>query len=278
MSTDSSPHNKILRALLRSLVRFCAKHAFKIQEVFDCLREEFLRHSQTLLEEAGEKITQSRLSIMTGISRREVEKALQGKLPAQSPPSTLARVISRWRDDPRFCTSAGVPKNLTIDPERGEFRKLVASVSKDIGPATLLFELERLRFVEKIEQGKKEATVKLLVDNYIPRGAAKVDEISEILSQDQSDLLNTVQYNIFEGQTKPQHHLRTTYDKIRPEGVDHLRAWFLREGHALHLRAREEISKFDQDVNPKSDFKGPTVKVGFSSFATLEKSKDEDKK
>jgi hypothetical protein len=260
MSTES-PTRPLLRAILRPAARFCARHALKVQDVIDCFKAEFLAVAEDELKKQNAKVTRSRLSVLTGIQRREIDRLLQGAPAKREQSNLIFRIINQWRMDPRFATKNGEPKVLSLTPESGDFPKLVASVSSDIGPATVLFEMERLSFIEHTPRG-----VRLLVENFIPRGAEKVEEGADILSADLGDLAETVSGNILDEVKPPLHHLRTEYDKIRPDGLAHLQSWFLREGHAFHLRARAELAKFDQDVNPDPNFSGNTARVSFSSF------------
>jgi hypothetical protein len=260
----------LLRALLRPAARFCARHALKVQDVIDCFKAEFLSVAEEELQKQNAKVTRSRLSVITGLQRRDIDRLLQGTPPKREQSNLIFRIINQWRMDRRFSTKPGVPKVLSLTSETGDFAKLVASVSSDIGPATVLFEMIRMKFVEQTPRG-----VRLLVENFIPRGAQKIDEGADILSADLSDLTDTVEANVFEETNPPRHHLRTEYDKIRPEGVEYLQSWFLREGHAFHLRARAELAKFDQDVNPDPSFKGETARVSFSSFNAIHSPKSE---
>jgi len=269
MSAES-PIQPLLRALLRPAARFCARHALKVQDVIDCLKTEFLAVAEEELRKQNAKVTRSRLSVITGLQRRDIDRLIQGTPPKREQSNLIFRIINQWRMDRRFSSKPGAPKILSLTPETGEFAKLVASVSSDIGPATVLFEMVRLNFVEQTPRG-----LRLLVENFIPRGAEKVDEGADILSSDLGDLTDTVQANILEETNPPLHHLRTEYDKIRPDGVAHLQSWFLREGHAFHLRARAELAKYDQDVNPDPGFKGETARVSFSSFNTIHSPKSE---
>jgi hypothetical protein len=235
-----------------------------VQDVVDCFKAEFLAVAEEELLQQKAKVTRSRLSVLTGLQRREIDRLLQGAPTKREQTNFIFRIINQWRMDRRFSSKPGVPKILSTTPEIGEFPKLVASVSSDIGPATVLFEMERLNFIEHTPRG-----VKLLVENFIPRGAEKVEEGADILAADLGDLTQTVSRNILGEANPPLHHLRTEYDKIRPEGISHLQSWFLREGHAFHLRAREELAKYDQDVNPDPNFKGQTARVSFSSFNNI---------
>lgn len=268
--TAESPIRPLLRALLRPAAKFCARHALKVQDVIDCMKAEFLAVAEEELKKRNAKVTRSRLSVITGLQRRDIDRLLQGTPPKRDQANLIFRVINQWRMDRRFSTKPGVPRILSLTPESGDFAKLVASISSDIGPATVLFEMARLRFVEQTPRG-----LRLMVENFIPQGAEKIDEGADILSADLEDLTDTVEANILEDRNPPLHHLRTEYDKIRPEGVRHLQSWFLREGHSFHLRARAELAKFDQDVNPDPGFTGETARVSFSSFNTIHPPKGE---
>lgn len=58
---------------------------------------------------------------------------------------------------------------------------------------------------------------------------------------------------------------------MREDAIPALKKWFLREGHALHLRAREEIAKYDLDVNPDAKYKGSLVHVRMGSYSFISK-------
>jgi len=263
--TAESPIRHLLRALLRPVAALCARHALKVQEVVDVFKSEFVAHAERELRSRDAKVTLSRLSVLTGLQRREIDRIQRG-LPAKRDPANLIfRIMNRWRGDRRFSTRAGEPKVLSLTPETGEFARLISAVSTDVGPAAVLFEMERLRFVERTPRG-----VRLLVENFIPRGEDRLDEGTDILAADIEGLGETVYKNLVTTPEAPHHHLRTEYDAIRAEGASHLRNWFLKEGHDLHLRARAEIARFDQEVNPKAGYDGPVVRVSFSSFNSIE--------
>lgn len=259
------PIEILLRALLKPVVAYCAKHSLKFQDVGDYLKVEFLEHAKRELSQKGAKITNSRLSMLTGLQRKDIDRLQSGDGNPRESSNIIFRVIGLWRDDAKYLTSAGTPKILSLDPESGEFQKLISQISSDVGPAAVLFELERLKYVERSPRG-----LKLLVDNFIPRGDIRVDEGADILAEDANDLSKVACDNILHPEKPAQHHLRTEYDKIRSDALSHLRTWFLKEGHAFHLRARAELSKYDQDVNPNPKFKGPTTRVSFSSFSNGE--------
>ena len=107
----------------------------------------------------------------------------------------------------------------------------------------------------------------LVADNYIPKGDPNA--MFTVLARDMEDLCVSVEENTIQGMDPPNLHLRTEYDRIRPEGIPALKAWMLREGHDLHLRARAEMAKYDQDVNPDPNFKEQGARVSLTAFSLI---------
>lgn len=273
--TDRNTLLRCIRYALRPIVRFCLKHSLKIQDLVECIKIELMDAAHEEIARCDTKITQSRLSILTGLRRREVERLSIGHTKLAEPSNLIAKVLGRWQDERAYTTSKDEPRVLSFEGDDSQFHTLVRRVSSDLNPSTVLFELERVGAIERTRNG-----VRMTRANYIPAGNALAG--FEILSQDMGDLISTVEHNVLKPSDPPWHHLRTEYDKIRVSALESLRSWFLREGHSFHLRAREELAKHDQDVNPSSKHTGPTVRVSFTSFHAiadaLHKDKPEEKK
>ena len=173
------------------------------------------------------------------------------------------RVVGRWRTDHAFITKGKKPRVLSFGKEDSEFNDLVNRISKDLNPATVLFELERVRAVEKTTKG-----LKLKIESYVPKG--NVEDGFRILAQDSEDLIGSVEENVLEINEIPNLHARTEYDSIRPEHIPEIRRWLIREGHLLHQRARNFISQYDQDINPDPKFEGEGQKVVFGTFSKMD--------
>ncbi|GIL38024.1 hypothetical protein TMPK1_02610 [Rhodospirillales bacterium TMPK1] len=93
--------------------------------------------------EFGDKATQSRISVATGLHRKDVRRLLEAApAPDHAPKrvSMAARVMGVWlgRDD--TVDEAGVPKPLPFAAPAGEpsFALLVESVSRDVRPRAVL--------------------------------------------------------------------------------------------------------------------------------------------
>src|SRR5689334_14037827 len=96
------------------------------------------------------RINQSRVAVLTGLSRPEVRKLMRGPRTASSryQPRTM-RVIDGWISDSRYITRAGTPRALPMSGGRLSFAALVRKYAGDVPPHALLEELRRLELVKQ---------------------------------------------------------------------------------------------------------------------------------
>jgi len=100
----------------------------------------------------GKRVTDSRLSLLTGLQRRDIRslRAISEIADREEPGGGyLPRVLARWQGDAAFCDSSGQPSTLPriVASEEACFDSLVAAVSRDVHPRTILDELIRLGLV-----------------------------------------------------------------------------------------------------------------------------------
>ncbi|MGY5802061.1 DUF6502 family protein [Rhizobium hainanense] len=93
----------------------------------------------------GKKQTDSRISLITGIHRKDVSKLRVGDMPLPAPPppvSRTSRIIARWLADARYLDEEGTPRALPRIAENGaaSFETLVEDVTRDLRPRAVLDE------------------------------------------------------------------------------------------------------------------------------------------
>lgn len=255
-----------LRLVLRPAVALCLKHSFKLQDIVECLKLVFIDLAAEKLERSGEKVTDSRLHIMTGVHRPDIVRFRKEPPAFDQSKGLISKILGQWQNNKRFLLKSGKPAILSIGAD-SEFNNLVRSVNTDLNPATVLFELQRVGAVENVRGG-----VRLMVHNYVP----KSDAISgfKVYADDFMDLCRVVDKNVLEEIELPHHHLRTEFDSIRSESAEEIKSWFLKEGHAFHLKANQYLAQFDQDTNPLPHYNGQTTRAVFSSFALIEEEQE----
>lgn len=265
------PHKALLeclRLMLTPVVRFCLRRSLRIQDLLEGAKYVFLKEAAAEIARNGKKVNLSRLSATTGIHRRDVMRIYEREEIKEEPLGMISKVIGLWQQDPRFCSKPGKARVLTADPADGEFKALVSSVSNDLNHATVLFELERVGAVKRVRDG-----VKLVMRAYVPRG----DVIASygILARDSADLMVSVDQNATGDLSVPNLQAKTEFDRIAAASVPKVRAWLMREGSALHQKARNFLSKLDLDVNRKLDPDQPVVRVALGTFSVVDELKIE---
>lgn len=138
----------------------------------------------------GTRINISRLSVATGMTRKEVAALLRATLapdgvpqPRPTSEQRALRVIRGWRSDPLFTTPAGRPAALELRGGGHTFTALVRAYAGDVTPASVLKELERIRAVTRSRDGKLKLKSKSALvtksHNHINELARRIRDFAE---------------------------------------------------------------------------------------------------
>lgn len=257
---------RLLELVLGPVIRFLVRRGVVFQEFDQKARELFINAATTELRKSTSKINASRLSVVTGLQRREVVRYLNAPPKAVDQSISLpARVLNQWEQSREFTTKDGSPRVLRYEGEKNEFADLCGSVSKAINAGTLLFEFQRTGVAKITPHGiKLVRAVETHFDNS--------EKVHSMLGQDLDLLLQAADENISGRDAIPNHHTRTDYDNIYLDKMAEARAWILNEGRAFHKRVREYLSQLDQDVNPSADPQQPAggkISITSASLATF---------
>ena len=244
-------------------MRFCLRHSLKLQEIVEASKAALIDVAQEEMRRTKREASESRLSIMTGVHRPDVKRLVADPEHNAPTENSISRLIGFWQGDPRFCSTRGEPKVLSVDGKRSEFAELVEAVSSALNPYTVLFELERIGAVKRTRNG-----LKLVARAYIK--SDDLDQAFRFLSRDCEDMIVAVEENVMSRPVERNLHMQTEYDQVGISYVDQIRRWFLVEGSAFHARARAFLSKFDKDLNPKVNRFEPTVRVSVCSFSRVD--------
>ena len=250
----------IILALLRPLARYCIARGIRIQELEQEVKRAFVEAGQEAIKEVQGEVSVSKISVMTGIHRVEIGRLLSGEPRTGEKHDVLNRIIGLWSNNPKYLNSSGMPRPLTFQGHGSEFADLVASISKEVSPYPILFELERIGAIRYNEE-----IVELQVQEYTPQG--DIEHGAKILSDDLNDLLHAVEVNLTGQDEIPSLHLRTSYDNINPAALETIRRWVLERGTAFQRDIRNYLSAFDRDINPEAPKSDERAKVTVSSFS-----------
>jgi hypothetical protein len=196
----------------------------------------------------GRKQSKSRVSIITGLSRKEVLRVRRLSSPddlgAVDMYNRAARVIGGWVRDPRFNPESVLPMELPFDGDAASFRELVKSYSGDAPARAVLDELLRVGTVERTPDGK----IRLLERSYIPK-AGEIEKIG-ILGVDTSDLIGTIDHNIHQSDD-PFFQRKVCYDNLPSEALPGFRNLAANRAQGLLEHLDRWLSERDRDFHPE---------------------------
>lgn len=265
---ENQPSLRLIRILLRPIVKLCVKSGISIQELIEAAKNELVLEGAEQLERSSGTISGSRISIATGVSRREVSRILQrGEL--TTPVSNLMRrTLGQWEGDSRFTDEEGNARPLTYEGKKSEFWQLAKAVSSDVHPYSLMEEMERFGYLEKGDTHvEMRVPIAFLTDS--------PERVTDLLAKDLQSLIDSVSENVARKHDTKNLHLRTEYDNVANEDLSQIRSWLFEEGVKFHKRAREFLSQFDLDLNPNASRTGG-AKVVLTAFSWTEREESKD--
>ena len=235
-----------IRIMLRPIVRFCLHRTMKVQDILECLKFALIDVAVEEISRLNEKVNVSKLSVATGLRRREVMRIYREGDHKSWAVGLSTKVIGAWQNDRRFLTKQGKPRVLSLSGQDSEFSRLVRSVSQDVPTASVLFDLERMGAARRTDRG-----VELCSDG-LP-GERDLAEACRMLGEDVAALMRTVEENVERHRKVPNLHLRTVFDNIARSDLSALRELILKEGSEFHARLAKLIGKHDLDIRPRKD-------------------------
>lgn len=148
-----------LEDLLSPLTRLLVLGGIGVDELNHAAKRAYLRAAIETLFRPGERITVSRLAVVTGMTRKEVSALLDDSrhnhsaVRSRSGKQRALRVLRGWMTDPRFRQPNGRPAELPYQGRHRTFARLVRLYGGDVTPRSVLRELERMNALEKLKSG-----------------------------------------------------------------------------------------------------------------------------
>jgi hypothetical protein len=246
--------------LLRPLVRLLLRSGVSYKTFSNLVKWLFVDVAMKEFDVAGRKHSISHVSVITGLTRKEVARVLRFARPqdAQSAEkyNRAARVIAGWRRDPDFRDKRGAVAAIEFKGEGATFSALVRRYSGDMPPRALLDELLRTGSVKMLKSGR----LKLVNRSYVPAS----DRLMKlhILGVDAGHLIATIEHNIRAGdagRADAFFQRKVKYDNIPNEAMPQVRVITAEACQHLLEKLDVWLSTKDRDVNPQAGGEGRNV-------------------
>ena len=242
---------RAVRHVLHPLVRLLLAQGLTYPWLSDMLKGIFVDVADRDFQLAGKRQTDSRVSLLTGVHRKDVRRLRDedGDRSSRMPPAVSlgSQLVARWVTTPRYLDEEGVPIPLArLASQGGElsFEALVATVSKDIRARAVLDEWMRLG-VALLDADDR---VILNSEAFVP--ARGFDEKVFYFGQNVHDHVSTAVDNVI-GVEPAQLERSVHYDTLTPQSVAELERLAGRLGmqalKSLNRRAAELAARDAED-------------------------------
>jgi hypothetical protein len=240
-----APFLKAVDRLAEPLVRALISLGVTFPLFTQLLKRVYIRVATKQAQTAGAPLTVSRISVMTGLQRKDIGQIKEQIARKQEPTATISlgsRLIGIWNGAKEFTDSSGRPLPLPrYSGPSPTFEDLVRSVSTDVRPRAVLDEWLRLGVVKIDEQDR----VHMRSDWFVPRQG--FEELSYFYGRNLADHIAASTYNLL-GEGEPRLERAVYYDKLTPDSVATLEEYARKVGgEALRQINREALRLADAD-------------------------------
>lgn len=216
LNAPSRPLLAAVKRLLRPLVRLLISKGIGLAAMTELLKDVYVSVAAREFAEDGRPPSDSRISVMTGVHRKDVKRLRP--LPVEEVPAPRsigygAQVLSRWLASPATTDANGMPLPLPRQSASGpSFDSLAQDVTKDVRPRALLDEWLRLGVARLDSEGR----VVLNQRAFTPQKG--LEEKSFYLGRNVADHIAAAAHNLLDS-GNPLLERSVHYSNLTPESV-----------------------------------------------------------
>ena len=242
---------RAVRAILRPLVRQLIAQGVTYPAFSHLAKEVYIDVGTRHFTLSFKKQTDSRVALVTGITRKEIGQIRRGQArrptDAMDLASTLAaRVVGRWLAGPPYAAADGAPRMLPYEraANAAGFVDLVGEIGGDIPPRAVLDELLRVGAAKLTPRG----AVRLTAPAYLP--AQDVEEKLGMLGTDAAELIEAIAHNIDQPSDEAFLQRKVFYDNIGAAALPEVRDKVRGLGGDFARAVNQLLGRYDRDRNP----------------------------
>jgi len=253
--------NQVLYAavarILRPLIHILIRNGISYGTFADLAKWLFVDVAKREFAIKARKQTISRVSVITGLNRKEVKRVSELATPDDQASSErynrAARVIAGWRRDKTYRNEKDQPADLPLSGDEATFQALVKKYSGDMPFRAVLDELIRVDAVAQTDDGR----VHLIARAYLPAG----DETMKIhiLGTDVAHLISSIRHNLMPDERGPFYQRKVMYDNLPDDVLAALRQLSAESAQKLLEKLDNWLSDHDRDTGRKTKGAGRNV-------------------
>lgn len=258
------------RYLLLPVVRFLLKHGVTWNEFGELSKEAYVKVAREDYGIEGRPTNNSRVAMLTGLSRREVSRVrdllLNGaERVAGLQGNQISRILTGWHVDPEFTNDGGRPKDLPPTGPSGSLDMLLKRYAGDLPHGAVRKEMQQRGLIEELDNGD----LRVLQRDFV---YSELDpEIVRQLGVALHDHAATLEHNLDPDRPAARRfEAIADNDRITPRAVNA----FLKLVESRGLEFLEAIDGWltEHEIEPRDDTNAATVRLGVGVYLIYDES------
>lgn len=249
------PHPALMQALhrlLRPLVRVLIAKDITFPSLSRMLKEIYVEVAREQFTENDKPLSDSRISLLTGVHRKDIKALREGRNKPGAAPSVLSRnahLIALWTGAPDYLDGRGRPLALPRQrPKKGgvSFESLVESVSTDIRPRAVLDEWLR-RGLARLGDDDR---VHLNTRAFVP--TEEFADIAYYFGRNLRDHIAASSHNLLGGDPAMLEQA-VYYEELTPQSVEELQRLSREVGSSMLVKINQRAFELAERDKGKGD-------------------------
>jgi len=191
------------RYLLQPVIRFLLRHGVAWNEFSELSKDVYVTAARQEYGIQGRPTNNSRVALLTGLSRREVsrvrDRLLDGEVQLDAMHGNrISQVLTGWHVDGEFTDADGQPKDLPVSGPTGSLSNLLNRYAGDLPHGAIRKEMRQRGLIEELTSG----LVRVLERDYV---FSRLDpEIIRQMGVTLHDHAATLEHNLNEDRPSPR--------------------------------------------------------------------------
>ncbi len=250
---------KAVKQLLRPVVGLLLDNGLTYTWLTRVLKGIFVEVAEDEFAVEGRRQTDSRISLVSGVHRRDVSTIRHEGPDTYEPPASIflgPKIVAVWISEELFLDRGGHPAALprlrskTTDAGPGSFEELVSMVRTDVRPRAILDEMVRLGVVQIDE----DDLVHLQRDSFVP--SSGFEEKMYFLGRNIHDHIAASRANV-KSDSPPFLERSVYYDQLSEESIKKLAA-VSRDRSTEILQELNRLARQLQKADAEAEAESPT--------------------
>ncbi len=256
--------------LLLPVVRFLLKHGVTWTEFGELSKEAYVKVAREDYGIEGRPTNNSRVAMLTGLSRREVARVrdalLNGKERAAGlQGNQISRILTGWHVDSEFTDAEGQPKDLPPTAPTGSLSVLLKRYAGDLPHGAIRKEMEQRGLIEELDSGH----LRVLKRDFV---YSELDpEIVTQLGVALHDHAATLEHNLDSNRRSARRfEAIANNERVTPRAVNAFQK--LVESRGLEFLEDIDLWLTEHEIEPRDDANAETVRLGVGVYVIYDDS------